>query len=396
MTQGSRPPHSLGSLAAQVPPSGIREIVNLVVNRPAGSVLRLEVGEPNFPTPAHIVDAASAAAHQWTGYTQSSGTLALREEIATALHRRAGLTYSPNELCVSQGGGQGLSALCGALLDPGDEVLVPDPGWPNYEMLALLRGAVPVRYSLRPRDGFVPDPAEIESFCTPRTRMIVLNSPSNPTGAVFPGPVVEAIVQMAQRRGIWLVSDEVYDELIYDGAPANAGSYDPDRETVIGLYSFSKTYAMTGWRVGYVASNARVTQLLQTIQEPLLSCISSVSQDAALAALRGPQDAVDAMRDAYRSRRDLLVGALTNAGFEVLRPDGAFYLMLALAPGVDSRLAALDLLEHHAVAVAPGSAFGDVASDHFRLSLASSEETLLEAAARITAWSDRTGRGAAL
>ena len=396
MTQGSRPPHSLGSLAARVPPSGIREIVNLVVNRPAGSVLRLEVGEPNFPTPAHIVDAASAAAHQWTGYTQSSGTLALREEIATALHRRAGLTYSPNELCVSQGGGQGLSALCGALLDPGDEVLVPDPGWPNYEMLALLRGAVPVRYSLRPRDGFVPDPAEIESFCTPRTRMIVLNSPSNPTGAVFPGPVVEAIVQMAQRRGIWLVSDEVYDELIYDGAPANAGSYDPDRETVIGLYSFSKTYAMTGWRVGYVASNARVTQLLQTIQEPLLSCISSVSQDAALAALRGPQDAVDAMRDAYRSRRDLLVGALTNAGFEVLRPDGAFYLMLALAPGVDSRLAALDLLEHHAVAVAPGSAFGDVASDHFRLSLASSEETLLEAAARITAWSDRTGRGAAL
>ena len=396
MPQASRTPNPLGSLAVQVPPSGIREIVNLVVNRPVGSVLRLEVGEPNFPTPAHIVDAASAAAHQWTGYTQSSGTLALREEIAAALHRRAGLTYSPNELCVSQGGGQGLSALCGALLDPGDEVLVPDPGWPNYEMLALLRGAVPVRYPLRPGDRFVPDPVEIEALCSPRTRMIVLNSPSNPTGAVFPGPVVEAIVQMAQRRGIWLVSDEVYDELIYDGAPANAASYDPDRETVIGLYSFSKTYAMTGWRVGYVASNPRVTQLLQTIQEPLLSCISSVSQEAALAALRGPQDAVAEMRDAYRSRRDLLVGALTNAGFEVLRPDGAFYLMLALAPGVDSRFAALDLLEHHAVAVAPGSAFGDVASDHFRLSLASSEETLLEAAARITAWSDRTGRGAAL
>ena len=396
MTKSTNHPNRLGHLATQVPPSGIREIVNLVVNRPVGSVMRVEVGEPNFPTPAHIVEAAAAAAHEWTGYTQSSGTLALRDAIGESLQRRTGLTYSPNELCVSQGGGQGMSALCGALLDPGDEILVPDPGWPNYEMLALLRGAIPVRYPMRAAAGFVPDPAEIETLCTPRTRMIVLNSPSNPTGAVFPGEVVKAIVELAQRRGIWLVSDEVYDELIFEGAPANAASYDPDRETVIGLYSFSKTYAMTGWRVGYIASNARVTQLLQTVQEPLLSCISSVSQEAARAALRGPQDGVAAMREAYRGRRDLLVGALTDEGFDVLRPDGAFYLMLGLAPGVDSRVAALDMLEHEAVAVAPGSAFGDVARDHVRLSLASSEDTLLEAAARITTWSTRTDRGASL
>lgn len=390
------PLQHLGSLARKVPPSGIREIVNIVINRPAGSVARVEVGEPNFPTPAHIVEAAASAARAWSGYTQSSGTAALREEIAAALTRRARLDYQPTEICVSQGGVQGMSALCAALLDPGDEVLVPDPGWPNYEMLALLRGAVPVRYVLSPTDRFVADPAEIERRCTPRTRMIVINSPGNPTGASFPPDVVEAVVEIARRRGIWLVSDEVYDELVFEGEPANAAQYDPDHETVIGLYSFSKTYAMTGWRVGYVATTAAVTTLLQTVQEPLLSCISSVSQDAALAALRGPQQCVAEMRDAYRGRRDLLVGALRDRGFDVLTPKGAFYLMLGLAPGVDSRAAALDMVANESVAVAPGSAFGDVARDHVRISLASSETTLRDAVERISAWSDRTDRGRTL
>ena len=386
----------ISSLASKVPPSGIREIVNLVINRPAGEILRLEVGEPNFATPEHIVTSATDAARQGSGYTQSSGILPLREAIAASLAERASLTYQPTDIVVSQGGGQGMSALCSTLLQPGDEVLVPDPGWPNYEMLTLLHGAVPVRYPLRPDAGFVVDPDELERLCTPATRMIVLNSPGNPTGAVFPPEVVAECVAVARRAGAWLVTDEVYDQLIFEGAPSNAAQYDPERDTVIGLYSFSKTYAMTGWRVGYVAAPSNVAAVLTTVQEPLLSCISSVSQAAALAALRGPQTCIDTMRDAYRGRRDLLVGSLRTAGFEVSEPHGAFYLMLALHPGVDSRAAALHMVDSAGVAVAPGSAFGAVAADHIRISLASNEITLAAAVERIASWAERTDRGRSL
>jgi aspartate/methionine/tyrosine aminotransferase len=303
------------------------------------------------------------------------------------------LRYEPNEIVVTQGGVQGVSAVFAAILSPGDEVLIPDPAWPNYEMLVLLRGAVPVHYSLPPSQDFVPDPSEIEARVTPRTRAIVFNSPANPTGAVIGSEVVEALVRVAERRGIWLLSDEVYDELIFEGEPANAAQY--GRDLVIGVYSFSKNYAMTGWRVGYVAVPKPLATLLTTIQEPLVSCISGVSQYAALAALDGPQDCVADMRAAYQSRRDLMVSLLTDAGFDVVRPRGAFYQMLPFAPGVDSRAAALDLVDN-GVAVAPGTAFGSVAADHARLSLASSEQTIRGAVERIAAWAERTERGAAL
>jgi aspartate/methionine/tyrosine aminotransferase len=383
----------LSPLATQVPPSGIREIVNLVINRPPGEVLRLEVGEPDFRTPAHIVEAAAEAAARGVGYTQSSGILPLREALGDRIARVGGLRYEPTEIVVTQGGVQGVSAVFAALLSPGDEVLIPDPAWPNYEMLALLRGAVPVHYALPPDHGFVPDPAEVESLVTPRTRAIVFNSPANPTGAVIDASVVEAMVRVAERHGIWLVSDEVYDELIFEGEPANAAQY--GRDAVVGIYSFSKNYAMTGWRVGYVAAPPELARLLTTIQEPLVSCISGVSQYGALAALEGPQDCVAEMRDSYRRRRDLMVSLLSDAGFDVVRPHGAFYQMLPFAPGVDSRAAALDLVDH-GVAVAPGTAFGTVAADHARLSLASSEDTIRGAVERIAAWAERSDRGAAL
>jgi aspartate/methionine/tyrosine aminotransferase len=360
-------------LAERVPPSGIREIVNLVINRPPGEVLRLEVGEPNFKTPAHIVAAGAEAAAAGVGYTQSCGMLPLREAIADRIERIGGVRYEADQIVVTQGGVQGVSAVFAAILSPGDEVLIPDPAWPNYEMYALLRGGVPVHYPLPPGNGFVPDPNEIERLVTERTVAIVLNSPANPTGAVIGPDVVEALVRVAQRHGIWLLSDEVYDELIFEGEPANAAQYGAD--AVISLYSFSKNYAMTGWRVGYVACPTPLATLLTTIQEPLISCISGVSQYAALAALTGPQDCVAEMRAAYRSRRDLMVSLLTEAGFDIVHPHGAFYQMLAFAPGVDSRAAALDLVDH-GVAVAPGTAFGTVAEDHARLSLASSEETI--------------------
>lgn len=379
--------------ARQVPPSGIREIVNLVASRPPGSVLRLEVGEPDVPTSAHIVRAAVAAAESGVGYTQSAGTLELRAALSDRLRRVMDVEVPPERVVVTQGGVQGSGAVIWALAEPGDEVLVPDPGWPNFEMQVRLRGALPVRYPLRPAAGFVPDPDEVLALVTERTRLLVINSPGNPTGAVFPPDVVQALVMGAARRGVPVLSDEVYDELVFEGRPSRAMAVDPD--AVVSLHSFSKTYAMTGWRVGYVAAPPWLAPVLATLQEPLVSCISGVSQAAALAAVLGPQDFVTTMRDTYRARRDLTVAALARHGLAVVRPQGAFYAMVGLAPGVDSRLAALDLL-HDGVAVAPGSAFGDVAADHVRLSLASSEATLTAAVERIAAWAERTSVGAAL
>jgi aspartate/methionine/tyrosine aminotransferase len=272
---------------------------------------------------------------------------------------------------------------------PGDEVLIPDPGFASYTVMVPLHAALAVPYALRASAGFVPDPDEIARLVTPRTKLIVINSPGNPTGAVFPQDVVQALVRIAQKNDITLI----YDELIFDGFAANAAKYDP--EHVVGVYSFSKTYAMTGWRVGYIACDRELAQVLAKVQVPLISCVSAVSQAAALAALTGPQDCVTEMRDAYRTRRDLVVRLLTDAGIRVRVPQGAFYLMFPLASGVDSRRAALDLVEH-GVAVAPGSAFGRVAADCLRISLAASEATLREGIDRILAWYRKTDGGAAL
>ena len=327
--RGERTVH-VGTWASRVPPSGIREIVNLVIARPDSGIVRLEIGEPDLPIEPHVVAAAQDAAARGIGYTQSFGIGPLREAITARLARLAGLTYTADEIVITQGGGQAVSLVFSALLDAGDEVLVPDPAWPNYVMSALLRGAVPVPYQLRPANGFLPDLDELRSLITERTRLIVLNSPANPTGAVVPATTVAAIVELAAAHGIWVLSDEVYDELVFEGEMANAAQY--DREHVVGVYSFSKTYSMTGWRVGYTASPRPLARLLGTLQEPTLSCISAVSQHAALAALEGPQQGVADKREIYRGRRDLVSGLLADGGFDAVRPAGAFYQMVPLAP----------------------------------------------------------------
>jgi aspartate aminotransferase len=383
----------LGSWARRVPPSGIREIVNLVMARPDAGIIRLEVGEPDLPIEPHIVAAAQKAAALGVGYTQSFGIAELREAIVVRLRRVAGLSYSADEIVIGQGGVQAVSVTFAALLDAGDEVLLPDPAWPNYAMTAVLRGATVVPYALPASNGFVPDVDQLRALITERTRMIVINSPANPTGAVFPAELVASIVELAAEHDLWVLSDEVYDELVFEGAMANAAQYDRDR--VVGVYSFSKTYSMTGWRVGYAACPRPLAQLLGTLQEPMISCISGVSQHAALAALQGPQDGVARKRDVYRSRRDLVGQLLSDGGFDAVRPAGAFYQMVPLAPGTDSRRAALDLVEH-GVATAQGSAFGDVAADQLRLSLAASEQALRDGIERLVAWAETTGAGASL
>jgi aspartate aminotransferase len=374
--------------AASVPGSGIREIVNLALSLP--DVVRLEIGEPDAATPAHIVAAGHAATQVRNRYTQSAGIPTLRAALADRLHTRYGLAADPELVVVSQGAVQGLAAVFAALLQPGDEVLVPDPAWPNYEMQALLYGASAVHYPLRPENGFVPDLAELAALITPRTRILVINSPSNPTGVVFPAETIGALVDLAVAHGVTVVSDEVYDEIVFDGTHTNAAALAP--EHVVSVFSFSKTYAMTGSRIGYLVGPAWLMPTVARLQEPLLSCVTAASQAEAVAALEGPQEFVAETLAAYRSRRDLVVGLLADAGIAVTVPSGAFYLMVPLADGVDSRSAAVHLV-HNGVATAPGTAFGDTASSHLRLSLASSEEQLTLGVGRLVDWYRRTGGG---
>lgn len=380
----------LAPTAVAVQHSGIREIVNMVIGRPPGEVVRLEIGEPGFSTPQHIVDAGAAAAAT-ARYAPSAGHMALREALVRRMDRVTGVDVAPEQIIVTQGGVQACALTMTALLAPGDEVLVPDPAWPNYEMIVDMLGGRAVRYPLPAASGFVPDPDDVVARMTDRTRVLVLNSPGNPTGAVFPRDVVRALVDAAAARGIVVLSDEVYDELIFEGEAAAAITLDDQH--VVAVHSFSKTYAMTGWRVGWAVAPTWLAPTMAKLQEPQLSCIPDLTSAGALAALEGPQDAIASMREAYRARRDLCVELITAAGIDVAVPRGAFYLMVPLAPGVDSRLAAIDLVDH-GVSVAPGTAFGDAAGDHVRISLASEEPELREGIGRLTAWYAATEGGA--
>ncbi|BCB89610.1 pyridoxal phosphate-dependent aminotransferase [Phytohabitans suffuscus] len=380
----------LSATALRVPASGIREIVNLALSR-GGDVVRLEIGEPHRPPAPHIAEAGAAAARAGTGYTQSAGIPQLRAELAEDLRRRYEVAVSPDRVIVSQGAVQGIAAVLAAVLRPGDEVLVPDPSWPNYEMQTLLFGGVPMRYPLRPDNGFVPDPAEVAALVGPRTRVLVLNSPGNPTGAVTGRPALHRLVEIAARHDVLVISDEVYDEVLFEGEPAALCQLGAPH--VVSVFSFSKTYAMTGWRVGYVLAPPWLAPTLARLQEPFLSCISGVSQAAALAALSGPRDGVATAVAEYRRNRDVAVRLLADAGIHPVVPDGAFYLMVPLAPGVDSRRAALDLVGH-GVATAPGTAFGDVARAFLRISFAATEAQLVAGLDRLIAWHDKSGGGA--
>lgn len=373
--------------AEGVPASGIREIVDKVAGRT--DVAHLEMGQPDFPTPTHVIEAAVASVRAGSGYTGSAGVPALREALADHLSRQ-GLPATPGQVIVTQGGVQGCSLLLSTLLQPGDEVLIPDPAWPNFAMLATLHGATIVPYVLRRANGYQPDIAEIERLITPRTKLLVVNTPANPTGSVFTTDAVEALVELAQRHGIVMLADEVYDGLIFDGEPARAARLAPD--TVVGLYSFSKTYAMTGWRVGYLLAPSWLAPTLAKVQEPLLSCIPTMTQAGALAAITGPQACVTEMLAAYRRRRDLIVEILRSGGLDVDPPAGAFYLILPLAHDADARLGALELVDH-GVAVSPGTAYGTAETHYLRLSLASSDDDCREGSRRLVDWFHATDGG---
>jgi aspartate/methionine/tyrosine aminotransferase len=370
------------AITSSMPRSGIREIMDLALRRPG--TIRLELGEPDFPTPPNIVEAASrASAAGLTRYTPTAGVPALREALAEKIRLRNGFEVEAARVLVSSGAVQGIYVALAGLIDPGQGILVPSPGWPNYLMMCRLLRAQPVGYRLREEHGYLPTVAELEEAVTPQTRAIVLNAPSNPLGSVFDAARLAEVVTWANARDLWIVSDECYDELTFDRPHVSAAVFD-QRDAVISVFSFSKTYAMTGWRIGYLALPQAAVTTLSNSHEAMMSCVAMPTQYAALEAVTGPQDAVALMRSAYHRRRDAALTDLAARGIPAYRPDGAFYVWLDVsASGLRSDEFARRLVAEAGVAVAPGTAFGPGGEGHVRLSIANGDDSIREGVGRI-------------
>lgn len=371
---------SVNPALAQQAPNPMFRLAALAHGR--GDVLHLEFGEPGAPTPAHIAEAALASLRdERQTYLPANGPAWLRAAIAARMARVDAHHPSADHVVTTAGGTGALQAALLCLCAPGDEVLLPDPGWPGYEGILASAGASLVRYPLLPADGWLPDLAALEAAISPRTRVLLVNSPSNPGGAVFPRATIEALVALAQRHDLWVVSDECYDELLYAGEHVSPAALDAQR--VIAIGTCSKSYAMTGYRVGWAAAPASVAAMLGIVVGAQVNNLPLCLLRAAHAALTGPQACVAAMRATYRANRDLALDILRARGAFEYVPDGAFYLLVnigRLRPGAARALESIAfaeaLLAERAVAVAPGGAFGATIPGYARISLAGDAQTL--------------------
>ena len=355
-----------------------------------GDLIRLEVGEPDFDTPAHVIDAAADAARGGaTHYTSNAGMPACRRAIADTLASRYGVTHDPDEIVVTVGGMEALHLAVLATVGPGEELLAPGPVWPNYETQARLADGTFREVPMPAETGFALDADRVIDELSDETAAIVLTTPSNPTGRVYDQAACRAVVEAAAAYDAYVIADEVYLGLTYDGPAEGIAAYTDHPDHVLTVGSCSKTYAMTGWRLGWLAGDRHLTDEVTTIHESTTACASSVAQHAALAALTGPQDPFEEMYDAFETRRDLVVDRVASIdGLSCPRPEGAFYAYLD--PGLDEP--ALDvatyLLEEHGVVLAPGDGFGETTPGRLRLSFASSPAELREGFDRIEAGLD--------
>ena len=357
-------------------------------------VVNMSLGEPDFNTPEHVKAAASQALEEnYTHYTPVPGSVSLKNAIIGKLQRENGLTYTPAEILVSNGAKQSLCNAVMALIDEGDEVIIPAPFWVSYPQMVLLAGGKPVHVDTGIDQDYKMTPEQLEQAITPRTRMLVLCSPSNPSGAVYSKEELEALSAVILRHeGLLVLSDEIYEHLNYVGAHASIASCPGMWERTIVVNGVSKAYAMTGWRIGFLAAPKWIVSACNMLQGQYTSGPCSVSQKAAEAAWNGPQECVEEMRQAFKRRRNLLVGLLREIpGLEVALPEGAFYLFpkcssfFGKTDGTrvikTSTDLAMYLLEVGHVATVGGDAFG--APDYFRLSYATSEENIKEGAKRM-------------
>ena len=371
----------------EIPPSGTVAISNLV-NQMKGEgidIISFSVGEPDFNTPGNIVDACEKSLRSgFTHYTPSMGIPELRKAIAESVKAKNGIPCEAKNVLVTPTK-QALFMIALAYLDPGDEVILPDPSWVSYEAHIRMCGAVPKYVTTDFSDGFVIDPAKVEAAVTPKTKMIVINSPSNPTGCVQPESTLKGIADIAKDRDLMVMTDEIYEHIIYDGAKHYSIAAMPDMfDRTITVSGLSKTYAMTGWRIGWMIAPEADIKAVNKLQSHSVTCCTSFTQPAALEAIRGPQEDKVKMVAQFKKRRDLALDLISEIpGLECNVPGGAFYLFPKFSAKISSHeLAEKFLMEGH-VAVTPGRAFGPAGEGFFRLSYAASEDDIVEGLGRI-------------
>jgi len=348
-------------------------------------VIRLEVGEPDFDTPEHIRNAAKKALDKgFTHYTSSSGIYPLREAVGKKVKQETGVDIDPRkEVVVTDGGSCAITLAMMAVLNPGDEVLISDPAWPYGPSIKMAEG-VPVRYRLMRDKNFQVDFDQLKSKISARSRVIVINSPNNPTGHVMDRRELEALADVALDNDLLVLSDEVYEKLIYDAQHVSMLSLPEMKRRTILVNSFSKTYAMTGWRIGYAIAREDIVREMTKLNLYLNTCSTSFVQSAALEALSGPQDCVKAMAEEYRKRIDLVYHGLEKMNIPCVRPGGAFYLFPDFSEFKPSSYEmGMLLLEKAHVSTAAGVVFGENGEGHLRLSCANSMEKLTEALGRM-------------
>jgi len=350
-------------------------------------VIHLEIGEPDFDTPRNVKEAGKRALDEgWTHYTSPAGILELREAIADRIMETRGVEVDPSkEVVVMPGAKPCIFASILALIDPGDEVLIPSPGYPIYESVVRFVGAKPVLIPLKEEREFRLDLEELKEKIGDRAKALIINYPNNPTGANLTDEDVRAIAEIANDHDLWVISDEIYSEIVYDGGFRSPISEPGMKERMILIDGFSKTYSMTGWRLGYAISTPEVVERLIRLQINMTSCPAAFTQVAAIEALRGPQDGVREMVRTYRRRRDLMVSRLNSIpGFRCVVPKGAFYAFPNVKEfGMSSRELMEYLLEKAHVATLNGDAFGLYGEGYLRLSYATSVENIEEGVARI-------------
>lgn len=366
-----------------IPPSGIRKFFEMLIGH--DDVISLSVGEPDFPTPWCMREEAFYHLEKGhTSYTSNWGLIELREEISKYM-KSYGMDYNPkNEILITVGASEGVDAVLRAVLNPGDEILVCQPCYVNYTPLADLTGAV-VKVIDTSVNCFYPTAKQIEEKITPKTKALMICSPNNPTGTMIPKDELEKIAEVVKKHQIWVISDEIYCELAYDGNEhVSIGSFPGMKDYAIILNGFSKSFAMTGWRIGYIAAPAELLALIVKLHGYNTICAPIFSQYAAAEGLRNGWDEVEKMRISYQQRRNLMLKAFEEMGLEVPKPAGAFYMFPSIAKtGLTSEEFATQLFQKYNVAVVPGSVFGEGGEGHIRCCYATSVEKIKIALERI-------------
>lgn len=380
----------LSQTITTIPPSGIRKFFDIVSEMK--DAISLGVGEPDFDTPWHIREEGIFSLEKGqTFYTSNAGLKELKIEICNYLERRFHVSYNfADECMVTVGGSEAIDIALRAMLDPGDEVLIPQPSYVSYPPCTILAGGVPVSILLEEKDQFRLTKEKLLAAITPKTKVLILPFPNNPTGSIMEMEDLKAIAEVVEEHDLYVISDEIYSELTYTGDHVTIASLPGMKERTVLINGFSKSYAMTGWRLGYACAPKVILQQMLKIHQFAIMCAPTTSQYAAVEALRNGDEDVAEMREAYNERRKYLVKAFNAIGMDCYEPQGAFYVFPCVKRfGMTSDEFALKLLEEEKVAVVPGTAFGDCGEGYLRVSYAYSLENLQRAMERIERFAKR-------